>query len=132
MSKKKPDNIVWTEEDGYNASLLPYATSVSAPAIKTEDIDLWKQRGANKVNHQLKTKYEELKAEYQNLVEELRWNDLIYNARFGYEPVMGETYHLYYDKVGEVFLSLIGPTEWNKPFIGSFKLDSSNKWIKVG
>ena len=68
-AKKKPDNIVWDEKEGYNASLLPYATNVSAPAIVHEDISAWKQRGVNKVNHQLKAKFEELKAEYQQMVE---------------------------------------------------------------
>ena len=34
MEKERPDNIVFSEEQGYNASLLPYATNVGAPLIK--------------------------------------------------------------------------------------------------
>jgi len=30
-----------------------------------------------------------------------------------------------------LFLSLIGPTEWNMKHIGSFKLNSEQKWIKI-
>ena len=30
-----------------------------------------------------------------------------------------------------LFLSLIGPDEWNQIFIGSFRLDSDDKWTKV-
>jgi len=128
---KKPDNVVYSEKDGYNASLLPYTTNVGAPAIQTEDVDLWKQRGVNKVNKQLETKFNELKEEYQRLVDEFRWNELVYTAKFGFEPVIGETYHLYVGNDGNVFLSLISPTEWDREHIGSFRLDSQQKWIKI-
>lgn len=128
---KKPDNVVYNEEDGYNAHLLPYATNVGAPSIHTENIDLWKQRGVNKVNKQLQTKFNELKEEYQKLVEEYKWNELVYTTKFSFEPVIGEIYHLYVGKDGEVFLSLISPHEWNKKHIGSFKLGSDQKWVKV-
>ena len=128
---KKPDNVVYSEEEGYYASKLPYATNVGAPAIKTEDVDVWKQRGVNKVNSQLKTKFNELKEEYHRLVDEYRWNELVYTAKFSFEPVIGDTYHLYVGDDGGVFLSLIGPTEWNRECIGSFRLGSDQKWIKI-
>ena len=58
---KYPDQIVYDEEKGFNASILPYGTNVGAPAIKVEDVSTWKRQGIIKVNHQLKTKFEELK-----------------------------------------------------------------------
>lgn len=128
---KKPDYVVYSEEGGYNAHRLPYATSVGAPSIKPEDVDLWKQRGVNKVNKQLETKFNELKEEYQRLVDEFRWNELVYTSKFSFEPVIGNTYHLYVGNNGNVFLSLISPNEWNREHIGSFKLDSNQKWIKL-
>ncbi len=128
---KKPDHIVYDEEKGYNASLLPYATNVSAPAISPDNIDDWKLRGVNKVNKQIETKFLELKKEYQKLVEEYQWNELVYQAKFSYEPVIGETYHLYVGNNGNPFLSLIAPNEWDKEHIGSFKLNSEQKWIKI-
>ena len=54
---KKPDQIVHNEKEGYNASLLPYATNVGAPAIRPDNIDDWKLRGVNKVNKQIETKF---------------------------------------------------------------------------
>lgn len=131
MSEKRPDNVVFSEEKGYNASLLPYGTNTSAPAIKLEDVDSWKFRGVNKVNKQLTTKFNELKIEYQKLVEEYQWNDLVYKAKFSFEPVIGEIYHLYIGNDGGVFLSLISPSEWSRECIGSFQIDSSQKWIKL-
>ena len=123
--KNKPDNFA------ENKALLPYGDNVGAPAIKLEDNSSWKLANSTKVNHQLETKFNELKEEYKKLVEEYKWNELVYNAKFAYEPVIGKTYYLYYDKQGEVFLSMISPNEWDKPFIGSFKLDSNNKWNKI-
>ena len=32
---------------------------------------------------------------------------------------------------GILFLSLIGPDEWNQIYIGSFRLDSDDKWDKI-
>lgn len=132
MKKKKyPDQVVYDEEKGFNAALLPYATNVGAPAIVIEDVSSWKQRGINKVNHQLKTKFEELKEEYQKMIAELQWNDLVYSSKFNFEPVIGETYHLYTGNDGNIFLSLIEPNQWNRECIGSFKLNSEQKWIKM-
>jgi hypothetical protein len=133
MSKKKPDNIVHTEEDGYNASILPYGSNASAPAIKIEDISSWKSLGANKVNKQFSAKFNQLKEEYHQLVEEYKWNDLVYKANFSFEPIIGETYHLYTGKDGSPFLSLIGPNEWlkGKDFLGTFILNSERKFEYV-
>ena len=52
MKKERPDNIVYSDEQGYNASILPYASSVGAPAIKMDDIVSWKSRGISTVNKQ--------------------------------------------------------------------------------
>ena len=122
---KKPDNFA------ENKALLPYGDSVSAPAIRPENIDDWKLRGVNKVNKQFKTKFDELKEEFKQLLEEYQWNELVYQSKFGYEPVIGDIYHLYIGKDGNPFLSLIAPNEWNKEHIGSFKLNSEQKWIKT-
>lgn len=122
---KKPDNVA------DNPALLPYASNVGAPAIRPDNVDVWKQRSIHKVNKQLSTKFEELKQEYRKLVEEFQWNELVYTAKFSYEPIIGETYHLYIGKDGTPFLSLIEPHEWNREHIGSFRLDSNQKWIKI-
>tara|TARA_R110001632_G_scaffold70731_1_gene164563 strand:+ start:50 stop:451 length:402 start_codon:yes stop_codon:yes gene_type:complete len=132
MSKKekKADSIVYTEKDGYNSKLLPYGSSTSAPAIKLEDISFWKGESVNKVNQQFSTKFSELKEEYQKLVETYKWNDLVYKASFSFTPVVGNEYYLYYDSKGDIFLSLIKPSEWNKEHIGAFTLNSERVWLK--
>ncbi|MGV9004529.1 DUF2452 domain-containing protein [Flavobacterium sp.] len=131
MPDKKPDNIVYSETDGYNASMLPYATNVGAPAIKIDDLVSWKSRGITNVNKEFQSKFNELQLQYQQLIEEFEWNELVYSAKFSFEPVVGGIYHLYRNQDGLNFLSLIGPNEWNKEHIGTFKLNSDKKWLHL-
>ena len=128
---KKPDIIVWSEEKGYYAKGLTYGSDLGAPAIKLEDVIGWRQREVLNVNHQFQTKYEEIKKEAEKLFEEYGWNDFIYNhTEYSFIPVIGQTYYLYKRDNETFFLSLIHPTQWKKELVGSFKLDSSNKWVK--
>lgn len=129
MKKERPDLIVYSEEKGYNASKLEYATSVGAPVIKMDNIVAWKSRGIQNVNKEFESKFNELKLEYQKLMEEYKWNDIVYNARFSFEPVIGEIYHMYIGEDNNHFLSLISPREWNKKYVATFKLNSDKKWI---
>jgi hypothetical protein len=129
--KKKPDLVVWDEERGYYSKELTYGSNVGAPAIKVDDIKGWKSNQAREVNKQFKSKYEELKAEFQKLVDEVNWNELVYSSSYSFIPVIGEEYHLYVGKNDNLFLSLISPNEWNQQHVGSFKLDSTQKWIKI-
>ena len=129
MEKEKPDNIVFSEEKGYNASMLPYSTTVGAPIIKMDDVVSWKSRGISAVNKQFENKFNELKIQYENLMKEYEWNELVYHAKYSFEPVIGEIYHLYAGDDGNNFLSLISPLEWNKEHLGTFQLNSDKKWV---
>ena len=131
MKNKILDNIVFSEENGYNANVLAYPTNVGAPAIKLDNVVDWKNIGIRNVNKEFESKFNELKAEYEKLMEEYEWNEILYNAKYSFEPIIGETYHLYLAKDGSNFLSLIHPDFWNKEHIGSFKLNSNKKWIHI-
>lgn len=132
MPKKYPDNVAWDEkEQRWVANILPYASNVGAPVIKPDNVDSWRQRGVSKVNHHLETRFLELKEEYLKLVDEFKWNDLIYNATFNFEPIVGEIYYLYTGKNKVNFLSLISPNQWDKECLGSFQLTAEQKWIKI-
>jgi len=122
---KKPDNV----SDSPN--ILPYGSNVGAPAIRIENIQGWKNTRVEKVNKHFEDRFVELKKEYDKLVEEYKWNDLVYNAKFTFEPVIGNVYHLYYSENRNVFLSLVEPHEWKKEYIGSFKYNHDNKWVKI-
>ncbi|WP_394746816.1 DUF2452 domain-containing protein [Spongiimicrobium salis] len=130
--KKKPDQVVYDQKsEKYTASLKPYATDLGAPVITTGDTIAWKNRNIHKVNQQINTKYLELKAEYDAMMEQFEYNNLVYGARFNFEPLVGETYHLYRDKKQEAFLSVIAPHECNFDFVGSFRLNADKMWEKI-
>lgn len=131
MEKERPDNIVYSDENGYNASVLTYGTNVGAPIIRVDDVASWKSRGISNVNKEFENKFNELKIQYENLIKEYEWNELVYSAKFSFEPVIGEIYHLYRGEDGFNFLSLISPKEWNKEHLGTFKLNSNKKWIVI-
>jgi hypothetical protein len=131
MKKERPDIIVYSEEKGYNASKLDYATSVGAPVIKMDQVVSWKSRGIQNVNKEFENKFNELKLEYQKLMEEYKWNDIVYNAKFSFEPVIVVIYHMYLGEDNLHFLSLISPQEWNKKYVATFKLNSDKKWIVI-
>ena len=132
MNKKdKPDIVVWDEERGYFAKNLPYGSDLGAPAIKQDDVLGWRNREVVNVNHQFETKYNELKEEFNKLIIEYDLNQFIYSkVEYSFVPVIGYVYHLYDREDGTYFLSLIEPSQWNKKFMFTVQLDSSNKWIK--
>lgn len=125
MSKKKPDQVA------DNPGLLPYASNVGAPAIKATNLTSFKQEKLVKTNKFFSSKYDEIKEEYRKLMESYEWNQLIYNSSFSFKPEKGEIYHLYQRNDEKLFLSIIGPDEWNMVYIGSFRLDSNDKWEKI-
>ena len=101
------------------------------PSIKIENIEGWKNSKVIKVNKEFNNRYESLKKQYDELVEEFKWNEIVYNSKFNFEPIVGETYHLYYGQNGSTFLSLVEPNQWNREHIGSFTLNYDNKWVKI-
>ena len=129
---KKPDLIVFNEESQkYDAALKPYGTSASSPVIKPLNTASWKNDGIQRVNKQFKSKFDEVKQQYEELMQKFQYNDLVYNAKFSFEPNIGETYHLYKNKKDESFLSIIAPEQCSFEFLGSFRLNSDKMWEKA-
>ena len=122
---EKPDNVA------DNPGLLPYGSNVGAPSIKVDDVHNWKLSKVHKVNKEFEDRFNVLKSEYDKLLEEFMWNEIIYSSDFNFEPVVGEIYHLYKRKNNKTYLSLISPDEWKKESLGSFKLNYDNKWLKI-
>lgn len=130
--KKYPDHIVWDEvTQKFHANILPYASNVAGPKIEIEDVSLFKQRGVNKIETIFNTEYNELVTRYNKLVNQMNLNQVIYNSSYNFEPIVGETYHLYRKQDNKTFLSIISPTEWNQEHIVSVMLCSNLKWERV-
>ncbi|TSE05821.1 MULTISPECIES: DUF2452 domain-containing protein [Aquimarina] len=132
MKKKKPDHVVYNEEEErYDAALKPYATDTGAPVITTTDTVAWKNANIYKVNKQVKAQYDELKAQYDELIAKFEYNNLVYGAKFNFEPVVGEVYHLYKNHKEESFLSIIAPEECSFEHLGSFRLNADKMWESI-
>ena len=112
-------------------AIMPYGDSVAAPKIEVENLAIWKSEKVGKTNHYFKSRFDEIKSEYLKLIEEFKWNDLVYKAEIRFTPSKGEIYHLYQRENEELFLSLIEPEHWDQIYVGSFRLDSNDKWEKI-
>ena len=129
---KKPDLVVFDKEtQQYDAAIKPYGTSASSPVIKPLNTATWRNDGVDRVNKQFKSKFDELKKEYEAMMEQFEYNDLVYNAKFNFEPIIVEVYYLYNDKNEESFLSIIQPDQCNFKYLGSFRLNSQKMWEKL-
>jgi len=130
--EKKPDHVVFNEESqSYNAKLMSYATGLSAPKIAPPDVTSWKNTNIISANNQFKARYEAMQREYGQMMEEFEYNNLIYTAKFSFEPIVGKTYHLYRAKNESAFLSLISPNECNFNHLGTFELGPDKTWKRL-
>jgi hypothetical protein len=109
------------------ANYLPYPASRLAARIVPQDLTSFKSRGISRVERELQQELVELRERYLAVIDAFNWNKLIYEARFGFEPVIGETYHLY-EVEGKHQLSLIEPQSWHQKWIGSFRLNADGRW----
>ena len=110
---KKTDAIVWTEENGYDAKLRSYPTSVGAPSFNLPDMKKIKSQSAKKMYDVFDRERLELLEKAEKLYEEYNTSMMVWESKISFEPIIGGKYHLY-DFDGEKTLSLIAPNEWNK------------------
>ena len=128
MKKKYPDNIVYDNKlQKFDANIKPYPTSVGSQAFEPIKVD---KSTSVSANHYFNSRLEELREEYKKLIKEYNWTKLVYESSYAFQPIVGHTYHMYEKKDKSLWLSLIGPDEWNQPYVGSFQLQTDGKWIK--
>jgi hypothetical protein len=129
MSKKElPDSYV------PNAYALSYGSNLSAPAIKPDhSLGGWKVGAVHSANKHYEEKFNKLKKELEELAEDVKWNEIIFNAEMRMKPVIGNIYHLYKKENKKYFMSLFAPNEcsWGEKHQGSFRLNYDNRWEKV-
>ncbi len=128
MKKKKPDSVVWDEtKELYFAKILPYSSSLSGPIIKVPNVDAFKKKGVDKVSKLFQAELSDLQSKIKTFVTTVSDTELIYNSEIKFEPIVGETYYLY-EGENKNFLSLIEPSQWNKKYLGTFRLNGDYKW----
>ena len=127
--KKLPDNIVYNEDiQKFDANIKHYPTTVGSQKFEILKVD---KSDALKADKYFNKKLEELKKEWDKLVEEYESTKLIYNTKYTFQPTLGEVYHIYMGNNGNSFLSLINPNEWDREHLGSYKLNTNGTWGKI-
>lgn len=108
-------------------AFMPYPVSTLSPPIIPNDLSSFKTRGISSVQRDLAQKLEEIKEEYERSIDHFNWNKLVYESGIHFEPVIGETYHLY--QVGESrTLSMIDPSQWPHKHLASVRLNVDRQW----
>jgi hypothetical protein len=128
---KKPDLIVWSEENGYDAKFKEYPTNIGAPSFKLPNVSLIRTQASKKMMDVFEREKLELIERAEKLTNEFNDSLLVWESKISFDPIVGKTYYLY-DFNGVNTLSLISPQEWGKNdcFLGGFTLNSDNKWIR--
>ena len=128
---KKPDLVVWDDENGYNAKMKQYPTNIGAPSFQLPNVSLVRTESSKKMMSVFERERQELILKAEKLTQEFNDSLMVWESKISFEPIVGKTYFLY-DFNGIKTLSLISPNEWNKQdcFLGSFTLNSENKWIR--
>jgi hypothetical protein len=112
-------------------NLMEYPHHVGAPKIVPTDLTPFKQNGTDKVNKIFNRRYQELLKEAEILQNSFIITQEVYDSSYKFEPIIGEIYHLYEDKNGNKFLSLIEPSLWNQKHLYSTVLNSDMTWSQV-
>ena len=127
MGDRKPDSYVESR------SLKQYPTEIGSQPFKPDEIELFKLDKSNKLRHHYVSKFEELRAEYTNLMEDIQINERIYKSKFNFQPIVGQAYYLYIKDADTEFLSLISPSEWKYVYqlIGTYQLQTDGRWNNI-
>ena len=124
--KDLPDNYV------PNAHSLPYASDLGAPVIKPDhSLGGWKIGAVHTANKHYEERFNKLKKEFEELAEDYKWNEIIFNAEMRFKPVIGKEYYLYQKENGKFYLTLFAPHEkigGNEGYKGKFRLNYDNRW----
>lgn len=128
---KKSDKVVHNEKIGYYGYTLEYGTTLSSPPIQIENVSGWKNEKLIQLKRNFDTELKLVQDKYNEIVESWIVNERVYSAKCSFIPVMGNVYHLFINKKGEEFLSIISPDEWDMEWIGSYELSLDGKWKTI-
>ncbi|WP_411826228.1 DUF2452 domain-containing protein [Luteolibacter sp. AS25] len=114
-------------EEKKSHAFMPYPVSTLSPRITPTDLSSFKSRGISEVERELKQKLTELRESYLSAIDHFNWNKLIYEADINFEPIVGETYHLY-EVRSRRMLSMISPDQWHHKHLATVRLNVDRQW----
>jgi hypothetical protein len=108
-------------------AFMPYPVSTLSPKIIPTDLSSFKSRGISEVERELQQKLTEIRETYLAAIDHFNWNKLIYEADINFEPIIGQTYHLY-EVRGRRMLSMIAPEQWYHKHLATVRLNIDRQW----
>ena len=108
-------------------AFLPYPVSTLSPQIVPNDLTSFKSRGISEVERDLQQKLQEIREIYLQTIDHFNWNKMVYEADIQFEPIVGQTYHLY-EMRGRRLLSMISPLEWSQKHLATVRLNVDRQW----
>jgi hypothetical protein len=135
---KRTFNPIDPDKIAEDANLLPYGSSVSAPAFKAVETLKNKSLDVNAMEMQTDMQLDQIKQQIELLASQAKKiqarKDLsahIYNADMGFKPEINHNYFLYRRNDGSTVLSMIAPSEWRKcpyEFMNKVLLLADHTW----
>ncbi len=135
---KRTFNPIDPDKIAEDANLLPYGSSVSAPAFKAVETLKNKSLDVNAMEMQTDMQLDQIKQQIELLAAQANKiqarKDLsahIYNADMGFKPEINHNYFLYRRNDGSTVLSMIAPSEWRKcpyEFMNKVLLLADHTW----
>ena len=110
-----------------SSAFLPYPVSTLSPPIVPNDLTSFKSRGISEVERDLQQKLQEIREIYLQTIDHFNWNKMVYEADIQFEPIVGQTYHLY-EMRGRRLLSMISPLEWSQKHLATVRLNVDRQW----
>lgn len=120
MSDENPiDKDKITEHPG----LVPFAHHVGSALIRPADMGKVKSRALGAMEQQTHLQMKQIFEQMEKLAEQaekirrrVEVSHDIYRCQMGFEPLIGQVYHLYEKEDGGKVLSMIAPNEWGRSF----------------
>ncbi len=123
-----------------NPHNLPYAHTIGSPVIIPLDEGKIKGKAMAAMYQQTQTQMDQLREQMQliatqaqKLQDRVKISEKIYEAKIGFDPLIGHEYYLYIRKTGVYLLSMVSPEQWGKTipfesFEGKVKLLADHTW----
>ena len=138
MTKRKTNPIA-LDKVAQSPHLLPYAHTLGSAIINP--IDKGKIKGlamaamyehTSSQLHHLKDQIEHLIGQAQDIHDRIDVSEKVYLADCNFQPVIGQTYHLFEKSDGACVLSMVSEQEWGDPppylFLATAKLLHDHTW----
>lgn len=126
------------------ANTMPYPASRLTPAIDLVDlakeIDQADTMVNSRVNAQLQVIADQIKTlqdQARDILSSAQKDQYLHRAKCSFKRIPGKTYHLYEKESGEVYFSLLAPSDWGggltpHRFMGSYRLEVDMSWTELG